>query len=167
MWYSHSTIVLDSFRSILATRATCHVCSPTRASITTGKYPATLHLTDWLPGRKEFPFQKLKNVATLQHLPFVEVTIAEALQEHGYATAHFGKWHLGEDPFGPLQHGFDVQIPRWNKGWPRAGYHAPFRLDGLQDAPGDYLTDRLTDENAWSFTFACAISDTLGQVAIE
>ncbi|HUG67604.1 MAG TPA: sulfatase [Pirellulaceae bacterium] len=126
--------------------ATCHVCSPTRASIMTGKYPATLHLTDWLPGRKEFPFQKLKNVATLQHLPFAEVTIAEALQEHGYATAHFGKWHLGEDPFGPLQHGFDVQVPKWNKGWPRAGYHAPFRLDGLQDAPGDYLTDRLTDE---------------------
>jgi arylsulfatase A len=74
------------------------------------------------------------------------VTIAKALQRHGYATAHIGKWHLGEDPFGPLSHGFDVQIPRWNKGWPRAGYHAPFQLDGLNDAPGDYLTDRLTDE---------------------
>ncbi len=126
--------------------AACHVCSPTRASIMTGKYPARLGLTDWLTGRKDYPFQKLKNVETIQELPFEETTIAEALKKHGYATAHIGKWHLGEEPSGPLQHGFDIQIPRWNKGWPRAGYHAPFRLDGLIDKPGDYLTDRLTDE---------------------
>ena len=126
--------------------AACHVCSPTRASIMTGKYPARLHLTDWLPGRREFPFQKLKNAAIHQHLPLEEVTIAEALKKHGYRTAHIGKWHLGEDPHGPLQQGFDLQIPRWNKGWPKAGYHAPFQLDGLKDQPGDYLTDRLTDE---------------------
>lgn len=126
--------------------AACHVCSPTRASIMTGKSPARLQMTDWLPGRKDFPFQKLKNAPVRQHLPFEETTLAEALKQHGYATGHFGKWHLGEEPSGPLQHGFDIQIPRWNKGWPRAGYHAPFRLDGLDDAPGDYLTDRLTDE---------------------
>lgn len=126
--------------------AACHVCSPTRASILTGKYPARLHLTDWLPGRKDFPFQKLKNAATAQQLPDEEVTIAQALRKHGYATGHFGKWHLGEDPSGPLNHGFDSQIPRWNKGWPRAGYHAPFQMDGLADKPEDYLTDRLTDE---------------------
>lgn len=124
----------------------CHVCSPTRASIMTGKYPARLQLTDWLPGRREYPSQRFKNAKILQHLPFEEITVAEALKEHGYATGHFGKWHLGEDPSGPLQHGFDVQIPRWSKGWPNAGYHAPFRLDGLSDSPGDYLTDRLTDE---------------------
>ena len=112
----------------------------------TGKYPATLHMTDWLPGRKEFPFQKLKNAPILQHLPFAETTLAEALKKQGYATGHFGKWHLGEDPSGPLQHGFDVQVPRWNKGWPKAGYHFPFKMDGLENAPGDYLTDRLTDE---------------------
>ena len=53
---------------------------------------------------------------------------------------------LFRSPSGPLSHGFDVQIPRWNKGWPRAGYHAPFRLNGLADSQGDYLTDRLTDE---------------------
>jgi arylsulfatase A-like enzyme len=126
--------------------AACHVCSPTRASIMTGKSPARLHLSDWLPGRREFAFQKLKNAEILQHLPLEEVTIAEALQEHGYHTAHIGKWHLGEDPFGPLQQGFDIQIPRWNKGWPKAGYHAPFKIAGLDDEPGDYLTDRLTDE---------------------
>ncbi len=126
--------------------AACHVCSPTRASIMTGKYPAALRLTDWLPGRKDYPFQKLKNVRTIPHLPLEETTLAEAFEEHGYATAHIGKWHLGEEPFGPLQQGFDIQIPRWNKGWPKLGYHAPFGFDGLNDAPGDYLTDRLTDE---------------------
>ena len=125
--------------------AACHVCSPTRASIMTGKYPARLHLTDWLSGRREFPFQKLRNAEIHQQLPLPEVTIAEALKQHGYRTGHFGKWHLGEDPYGPLQQGFDVRIPQWNKGWPRAGYHAPFQLAGLQDQPGDYLTDRLTD----------------------
>jgi arylsulfatase A-like enzyme len=112
----------------------------------TGKYPARLHLTDWLSGRRDFSFQKLKNAEIHQHLPLEEITIAEALKKHGYRTAHIGKWHLGEDPFGPLQQGFDLRIPRWNKGWPRAGYHAPFRLDGLEEKEGDYLTDRLTDE---------------------
>ena len=73
--------------------ATCHVCSPTRASIMTGKYPARIQLTDWLPGRREFPFQKLKNAKIHQHLPHNEVTIAEALKKHGYRTAHIGKWH--------------------------------------------------------------------------
>jgi arylsulfatase A-like enzyme len=126
--------------------AACHVCSPTRASILTGKYPARLHLTDWLPGRREFGFQKLKNAEIHQYLPLEEVTLAEVLKRHGYRTAIFGKWHLGEEPNGPNAQGFDVQIPRWNKGWPKEGYHAPFELNGLEDAEGDYLTDRLTDE---------------------
>jgi arylsulfatase A-like enzyme len=126
--------------------AACPVCSPTRASILTGKYPARLRMTDWLPGRKEFSFQKLQNARIRQQLPSEEVTLAEALRKQGYATAHFGKWHLGEEPSGPRQHGFEVQIPRWHKGWPKAGYQAPFQLEGLGDQPGDYLTDRLTDE---------------------
>lgn len=125
--------------------AACHVCSPTRASIMTGKYPARLHLTDWLPGRKDFAFQELLNAEIQQQLPLEEVTIAETLKKHGYRTAHIGKWHLGEDQFGPLQQGFDMQVPHWNKGWPKAGYYAPFQLDGLIAEPGEYLTDRLTD----------------------
>lgn len=127
--------------------AACHVCSPTRGSIMTGKYPARIGLTDWIPGRRDFPFQRLMNIPNLQQLPLEEVTLAEALKQHGYITGHFGKWHLGEDKYGPLNQGFDVQVPRnWYKGWPRAGYHAPFKLDGLRDQPGDYLTDQLTDE---------------------
>jgi arylsulfatase A-like enzyme len=126
--------------------AACHVCSPTRASILTGKYPARLQLTDWLSGRRDFPFQRLKNAEIHQHLPFAEETLAEKLKSHGYRTAIFGKWHLGEEPSGPLNHGFDVQVPKWNKGWPRSGYHAPFQMEGLEDQVGDYLTDRLTDK---------------------
>ena len=53
--------------------AACHVCSPSRASILTGKYPATLHLTDWLPGRRDSPFQKLLNADINQHLPYEEL----------------------------------------------------------------------------------------------
>ena len=126
--------------------AACHVCSPTRASILTGKYPARLHLTDWLPGRRDYPFQTLKNAKINKHLPFAEVTLPEALKANGYSTAIFGKWHLGEDPSGPLAHGFDLRVPAWNKGWPKSGYHAPFQMQGLKDSKGDYLTDRLTDE---------------------
>lgn len=127
--------------------AASHVCSPTRASILTGKYPATINLTDWLPGRNEFPFQKFSNANVTQHLPYEEITIAEALKEKGYKTAIIGKWHLGEDPSNPMAHGFDMHLPDWSKGWPKEGYFAPFGMKGLADSKdGDYLTDRLTDE---------------------
>lgn len=126
--------------------AACHVSSPTRASILTGKYPATLNMTDWLPGRKEYPFQRLSNAKVNQNLPYEEITIAEALKEQGYATAIYGKWHLGEDPSNPMAHGFDVHVPNWAKGWPNGSYYHPFKLEGLESKEGDYLTDRLTDE---------------------
>ena len=128
--------------------AACHVCSPTRASILTGKYPATLNLTDWLPGRRDFPFQKLKNVEINQHLPYGENTLPKALKEYGYSTAIFGKWHLGEDSASTVRHGFDQHIPDWNRGWPKEGYHFPYGMKGLEEGvKGEYLTDRLTDES--------------------
>ena len=126
--------------------AACHVCSPSRASLMTGKYPARINLTDWLPGRKDFPFQELKNVEVNQHLPYEETTIAEAMKANRYKTAIFGKWHLGEDPSGPEAHGFDVHVPKgWEKGWPLT-YYAPFRLEDYQGKDGEYLTDRLTND---------------------
>ena len=125
----------------------CHVCSPARASILTGKYPATLNLTDWLTGRPSMPYDELEGPEIIQHLPYDEITIAETLKNIGYKTGIFGKWHLGEDPSDPLAHGFDVHLPDWSKGWPNKGYFAPFGLDGFDNSKeGEYLTDKLTDE---------------------
>src|SRR6187549_496499 len=74
--------------------AACPVCSPTRASVMTGKYPARLQLTDWIPGRKQWPTSKLMRVEFEQQLPLAETTIAEVLKPAGYRTASVGKWHL-------------------------------------------------------------------------
>jgi arylsulfatase A-like enzyme len=124
----------------------CHVCSPTRASLLSGKYPARINLTDWLPGRNDFAYQKLLNVEVNQQLPDEETTLAEALKAQGYNTAIIGKWHLGEAPSGPTRHGFDMHIPAgWSKGWPLS-YDAPFKLPNYDGNPGEYLTDRLTTD---------------------
>src|SRR5215203_1854614 len=127
--------------------AACHVCSPTRASILTGQYPARLGLTDWLPGRKDFSFQKLQTVSTVQHLPYDIKTLPQVLKDNGYATAVFGKWHLGEDSASTKRQGFDVHVPDWNKGWPNGTFFSPYDMKGLEGGVnGEYLTDRLTDE---------------------
>lgn len=129
--------------------AACHVCSPTRASILSGQYPARTGLTDWLSGRKNFPFQKLRNVDPVQHLPYGRnTTFPAVMQANGYKTAIFGKWHLGEDSASCERQGFDLHIPSgWLKGWPARGYFSPYGMPGLEDGlEGEYLTDRLTDE---------------------
>jgi arylsulfatase A-like enzyme len=127
--------------------AACPVCSPTRASILTGEYPARLHLSDWLPGRKDFPFQKLKNVQSAQHLPYDQPTLPSVLKANGYKTAIFGKWHLGEEPDSTARQGFDLHVPEWNRGWPNGTYFSPYGMKGLEGGPdGEYLTDRLTTE---------------------
>jgi arylsulfatase A-like enzyme len=84
------------------------VCSPTRAAILTGKAPARLHLTTFLPGRPDTPAQKLLHPRIELQLPLKEKTVARLLREAGYATACIGKWHLGGAGFGPDRHGFDV-----------------------------------------------------------
>ncbi len=93
--------------------AACPVCSPTRASIMTGKYPARLHITDFIPGG-DFPRERLLQPDWQKFLPLEEFTIAELLKKRGYVTASFGKWHLStaklppaSAPYDPEKQGFD------------------------------------------------------------
>lgn len=124
------------------------VCSPTRAALMTGKNPARaeVNITDWIPGVMP-KNRKLLGPEINQELPHAEVTIAEALKEHGYDTWFFGKWHLGEtEEFWPLSQGFDVNVGGWSKGGPAGGYYAPWKNPRLPEVPeGTYLPDYLTD----------------------
>ncbi len=140
--------------------AACAVCSPTRAAVLTGKYPARLLLTDWLPDGRWPSKARLRSGRFVRELPLEEVTIAEALREAGYRTASIGKWHLGAEPFSlPEHHGFDVNVGGNAHGapgdffFPYAGNWAipttdlRVRWNVFPDGkPGEYLTDRLTDE---------------------
>lgn len=141
--------------------AACNVCSPTRAAIMTGKYPARLLLTQWLPsGRWSREKNKLREGRYISNLPLEEITIAEAMREAGYQTAFMGKWHLGtETYYYPEHQGFDVNIAGRDYGAP-GSYFYPF--DGSWKIPstgktlhkkpplpgkkGDYLVDRLAEE---------------------
>jgi arylsulfatase A len=120
--------------------STCHVCSPSRASILTGKYPARTNLTEWLAGRPERDFEMLHHGEKLTALPDEEQTLAETLHQHGYATANYGKAHLNKDP---TAYGFDEAIT----GWVRSYYHpfSPSYTETLPAKEGDYFTDKLTD----------------------
>ncbi|DAC23309.1 MAG TPA: sulfatase [Candidatus Poseidoniales archaeon] len=140
--------------------AACAVCSPTRASILTGKYPARLLLTDWLPSGRWKPSSKMIEGRKIRGLPLEEYTLAEALRDAGYQTIHIGKWHLGSEPFClPQHHGFDINIAGNAHGAP-GQYFFPYQGDWSipttplrakwnvlpNGKPGEYLTSRLTDE---------------------
>jgi arylsulfatase A-like enzyme len=125
----------------------CTVSSPTRAALMTGKYPARLHITDWIPGHNK-PEAKLAIPDWKMYLPLEEHTLAEILKENGYQTASIGKWHLGDDSiYWPEHQGFDLNVGGYLKGSPNS-YFSPYKNPRMKDGPvGEYLTDRLTDES--------------------
>ncbi|MDZ4685710.1 MAG: sulfatase [Planctomycetaceae bacterium] len=123
----------------------CTVCSPTRAALMTGKYPARLHITDWIPGQMP-DNPKLLVPDWTKHLPHEELTLAEVFQAVGYTTATIGKWHLGTEAYYPQHQGFDLNIAGTDKPQPPS-YFAPWKIPTLSEGnDGDYLTDRLAEE---------------------
>ena len=127
--------------------AACPVCSPTRASIMTGKYPARLKLTDYLKGAKSPEDSPLRPAPYADALALEEVTVAELLRGAGYTTGHVGKWHLGGKGYWPEDQGFDFNAGGCAIGqpksyfWPQWGENPP--IEGTSE--GQYLADRLTD----------------------
>jgi len=127
--------------------AASSVCSPTRAAIMTGKHPARVNITDWIPG-SDPKNRPLLGPVDLNELPLAEVTLAEAMKINGYTTFFAGKWHLGDEGFFPEDQGFEINIGGHHMGHPPGGYYSPYNNPKLSDGvEGEYLTDRLTDES--------------------
>lgn len=137
------------------------LCSPTRASIMTGLDPARIGMTaptGHVPevrlkaeiGAKAAPSSRILPVNSVTRLNTSYYTLAEALHDAGYATGHFGKWHLGPEPYDPLHQGFDVDIPHWSGAGPAGSYVAPWKFPpklGFQPrTPGEHIEDRMGDE---------------------
>ncbi|MEY3172225.1 MAG: hypothetical protein RLZZ436_138 [Planctomycetota bacterium] len=160
-WYQTPQIDAFARTGLRLTQAysACAVCSPSLAAVLTGRTPARLLLTDWLPSSRWNPAAKLREGRLVRGLPVEERTLAEVPRGAGYRTACIGKWHPGSEPFSlPEHHGFDFNIGGnahgapgshffpWEGNWkiPGTGQKANWNVvpDGR---PSEYLTDRLTD----------------------
>jgi arylsulfatase A-like enzyme len=133
--------------------AACQVCSPSRASIMTGKFPARHGITDWIGAasgeewRKAGRFNQLLPPDYVHNLPSEYTTLPEAMKEAGYKTFFAGKWHLGEKGSCPENHGFDINKGGWDVGSPKGGYFAPWENPNLESGPdGENLEMRLAKE---------------------
>ena len=133
--------------------ATCQVCSPSRASIMLGTFPARHGITDWIGARtgeewrKAGRFNQLLPPEYVHRLPADQITLPEAMREGGYKTFFAGKWHLGDSTSWPEAHGFDINKGGWDVGSPRGGYFAPWENPNLDSGPdGENLSMRLAKE---------------------
>jgi arylsulfatase A-like enzyme len=119
------------------------VCSPTRASLMSGKHPARVGITQYIGGHS---VGSLNDVPYFHGLPESEYSLARALRDGGYRTWHVGKWHLGGRRHWPDRHGFDVNVGGTEIGSPST-FFSPYDIATLPDGPdGECLTDRITDE---------------------
>ena len=134
------------------------LCSPTRASLLTGQHPARLGITApecHVPevrlekglAVKAPPHQRMLPAASVTRLGTNAPTLADAFRRAGYATGHFGKWHLGAEPYSPLEHGFEVDVPHTSAPSPLPnGFFHPFPVWKGHGKPGDHLEDLVCDE---------------------
>lgn len=130
--------------------STCQVCSPSRASIMSGQYPARLGITDWIGAATGMKWNRNDKILPPENgarLPDKITTVAEALKSGGYRTFFAGKWHLGGEGSGPEDHGFEINKGGYHSGSPRGGYFAPYNNPKLDDGPaGEVLPIRLAKE---------------------
>ena len=163
-YYETSNIDRLSTRGMVFNNAyaAAPICSPTRASIMTGLYPARLGITIpvcHLPEvvleqsvvAKARPTQKALQCNSVTRLKQEYFTLAEALKAGGYTTGHFGKWHLGMEPYDPLHQGFDVDVPHWWGPGPAGSYLAPWKFPpklNFTGQPGEHIEERMEREAA-------------------
>lgn len=132
--------------------AACQVCSPSRASIMTGKFPARHGITDYIGAAEGTGWKrntKLLPAHYLHALPAADTTLAEAFRDAGYRTFFAGKWHLGGKGSWPQDHGFQINVGGFAAGSPPGGYFVPYKNPNLADGPpGEALPGRLAAETA-------------------
>lgn len=138
--------------------SSCPVCSPTRAALLTGKNQARIHFTGHITRieRHRYPdHSRIIPPDDLMYVPLKEVVLSEALKPAGYVSASIGKWNVGGEGFWPADQGFDVNVAGWTHGMPPDYFYPYENPDEPWNAaiptlkggkPGEYLTDRLTDE---------------------
>lgn len=133
--------------------ATCQVCSPSRASIMSGKFPARHGITDWIGAktgegwRNANRFNQLLPPEYVHNLDSDYTVLPEAMKEAGYKTFFVGKWHLGSKGSWPTDHGFDINVGGWDAGSPHGGYFSPYKNPNLEnEKDGENLSMRLAEE---------------------
>lgn len=158
--YETPNIERLSHRGLTFTRAyaASPLCSPTRASILTGQTPARhgitspmchleqVHIEPYL-SKSSKPGSKIIDCNSASRLDNQLPTLGKLVKAKGYTTAHFGKWHLGREPYTPLEHGFDLDIPHWPGPGPAGSYIAPWKfLNFKENYPQEHIEDRMAEE---------------------